>query len=328
MREHLFRFFDGKKVLICGASGMSGHNLFDLMQQFGADVKGTCLSRQDYYTDGRQMFEPCDFTNDVETDMFFEIYQFDYVFICCAQTYNAQMCKDSPQSMVLPNIQMTGNILRNCLEHKVKRVLYVSSSTVYQPSFEPMSEDDLDLNQDPNLLYMGVGWAKRYMEQMCRFYSILGLETVVVRPTNIYGQYDKTDEKYQHVIPALVQRALSKPDVFKVYGNGRAVKNFIFAQDFARDCAIVMANYKTPDPINLTSNEEVTIDQVVKIIISHMEYSPIIIHTSKEVDRVPYRALSRQKFDALFGKQEYRPIKDGLKDVIEWFSLLPQTPKK
>jgi GDP-L-fucose synthase len=328
--DNLFKEYEGKKVLICGASGMTGHNLFDLMKMLGAEVHGTCLSRQCYYQDNMPMFEAVDLSQEVECDEFFVDSRYDYVFICCAQTYNAQMCVENPQAMVLPNIQMVGNILRNCLETGVKRVLYVSSATVYQPSYKVMSEEDLDLNADPNQLYMGVGWAKRYMEQMCRFYHELGLECVVVRPTNIYGRYDKTNEKINHVIPALIMRALRKEDPFRVYGNGRAIKNFIHANDFVRDLAKVMAFYKTPDPINLCSDQEVSINEVVDHIIAHVraldpKYQPQIIHTSQAVDRVPYRALSRKKFDALFGKDEYKPIKAGLKDVIEWFSLSPQT---
>jgi GDP-L-fucose synthase len=319
-------FYDGKKVLVCGASGMTGHNLYDYLQAECSEVTGTCLNNNDYYTDGSPMFISVDFTDKDKADKFFSNKKFDLAFICCAQTYNAQMCIENPQSMVLPNIQMVSNILENCLRTGVKRVLYISSATVYQPSFKCLSEEDLDLNKEPNPLYAGVGWAKRYMEKLCEFYSGLGLDVVVVRPTNIYGRYDKTDSKYCHVIPALVMRALSKPREFVVYGNGMAVKNFIYVNDFVRDLLRIMESYKTPDPINLCSDEEISIEHVVYNILRNFRgYHPRVIFTSKEVDQVPYRGISRSKCDALFGKMPYKSIEEGIQETIEWYSLLRQT---
>lgn len=322
LSSDLFNFYEGKKVLVCGASGMSGHHIYDFVQEKCADVIGTRLNKPEPH------LLPVDFTDELAAYHFFKDKQFDYVFICCAQTYNAAVCESNPQLLIMPNVQMTANILRECHRTGVKRVLYISSATVYQPSYKVLSEEDLDLNKNPFPIYTGIGWAKRYMEQLCHFYNGLGLEVVVVRPTNIYGRYDKTDEKKNHVIPALIMRALNKADPYIVYGNGAAVKSFIHANDFARDCAKVMAGYKTPDAINLCSDEEVSIRDVVSIILNEMpDYRPKVVFTSQDVDKVPYRGISRKKFDCLFGKETYISIQSGIKDVMEWFSLLPQTQK-
>lgn len=326
----LFKHYEDKRVLVAGASGMTGHNLVDMLEYLCCkEVVGTCLNNNVVDEYGKDKFISIDFTNKGMTNNFFHENYFDYVFICCAKTYNAMMCKSNPTSMVLPNIEMASNILENCLKNKVKKVVFVSSATVYQPSFKAMSEEDLDLNEEPNSLYMGVGWAKRYIEKLCDFYRQQGLDVVCVRPTNIYGRYDKVNEKLNHVIPALICRALDRQDPFIVYGNGLAQKDFIHAADFANDLARVMAFYKG-GPINVCTGKVVRIIDVVRIILKHVKninfgYDPHVIFSTEEQDQVPFRALDNSKFKAILGGALYRDIDSGIKDTIEWLSLSRQT---
>lgn len=321
-------FFEGKRVLIAGASGMTGHVLFDLMERFCAKVTGTCLNNNEYYEDGKPIFVEVDFCDKSATSEFFANNGFDFVFICCAKTYNAFMAKDYSESMILPNIEMTSNILENCRRFGVKKVLFISSAIVYQPSFKMLSEEDLDMNKEPSEIYLGLGWCKRYLEKLCKFYHSHGLTTLVVRPTNIYGRYDKVDNKHCHVIPALVMRALRREDPFTVYGNGMSIKDFINVEDFVVDLARIMAFHDDCSPINVCSGEMVSIREAVNIILKEVGYSPEIKFTSENHDVIPFRCLDNTKFKSLFGKSDYRKFAEGIKGTIEWYSLLPQIARK
>jgi GDP-L-fucose synthase len=321
---NLSEFYKDKTVLVAGASGMTGHNLKLFLENLPCKkVVGTSYSTTD------NPFIPVDFTSKEATKSFFDSQErFDYVFICCAKTYNALVCKENPQAMTLPNIEMAANLLENSLRTGVKKVLFISSSTVYQPSFTSMSEEDLDWNLDPNPLYLGVGWAKRYIEKLCQFYSTLGLETLVVRPTNIYGPHDKTDLKTNHVIPALILKALDKQDPYVIFGNGRAVKDFIYVHDFVRDIAKVTAICKGFDVLNLCSGSLCTIEEAAQAILRETGHKPKqIVFTSQAPDQVPFRALSRTKFDTLCGRNSYKPFSEGLKETVQWLSSLHQTQK-
>lgn len=329
----MFSFYEGKKVLICGASGLSGRNLLNLMEMYSAKVVGTCLNDQDYYTGGKPMFKRIDFTDAFQTKNFFDAHEpFDYVFICCAKTYNAQTCRDNPQSMILPNIQMVSNILENCLRTNVQKVLYISSATVYQPSNIPLHENELDWNKDPHALYMGIGWCKRYIEKLCQFYTTRGLTTVIARPTNIYGDYDKVDEKFCHVIPALAMRALRLEDPYIIKSKGNGIKNFIHANDFVRDLSRIMMYGSGHNIFNICSNEEYSIAQVVQIILDIVKqrnpgYDPEVIFDG-DLDAISYIGVKRSKLDAVLGKEPYYTLTKGLEDVLAWYSLLPQMQKR
>lgn len=337
IRTDMEKIYAGKKVLVAGASGLTGRNLVEYLESLGANVTGTWHKHRVTYVNGMSMitdpidlFYNVDFTDKSQAERFFYNYQFDYVFICAAQSYNASVCRDNPEALILSNLQIVSNILSQCLKHKVKKVIFMSSATVYQPHKEPLAECELDWNQNPHELYMGIGWVKRYLEKLCEFYSSQGLPTFIVRPTNIYGPYDKTNLEHCHVIPAFIMRALNGEDPFVVKTLGNGVKNFINVNDLVRDMARIVAFDDSDHAIyNLTSDEYVTISQLCSLIIEAVkeinpDYSPHIRFEGYP-DAVPFVGLSRKRLDAKFGQASYVPLTQGLKEVVKWYSSLHQT---
>lgn len=334
----LIEHFKDKKVLIAGASGLTGMNLFAFMETIGADAMGTWHKHKFTHVNGMSMMdEPIDcyynvdFTKQSEAERFFYNYEFDYVFICAAQSYNAAVCRDNPSMLIQPNLVMVSNILEQCLKHKVKKVMYMSSATVYQTHTEPIKESQLDWNKNPHELYMGIGWVKRYLEKLCEFYSTKGLPTVVVRPTNIYGMFDKLDMEKCHVVPAFIMRALAGENPFVVKSLGDGVKNFIYVDDLCRDMAKIMAFDESDHAVyNLTSDEYASISQMCETVIKcvqeiNPDYKPHL-RFSGHPDAVPFVGLNREKFDAKFGQEPYTNLTDGLREVTKWYSSLLQTP--
>lgn len=329
--KELFSAYEGKRVLICGASCLTGRNLFDALNVLGAKVFGTCLTDQHYYSDGTPMFRVVDFTDKQQAKRAFSE-RYDYVFICAAQSYNAHVCKESPEELILPNIIMTSNILELAKKTKCGRVMFLSSSVTYQPHSHPMREDEIDFNIDPSDLYMGIGWVKRYLEKLCKFYSKLGLPCTIVRLTNVYGPYDKTDLSKCHVIPALIMRGLNKEDPFIINSKGNGIKSFVHVNDVVRDMAKAMIVKGDFNVFNITGNESVSIRDMASILIECLKeeikgYNPKVIFKDSP-DAVNYICLSRDKLDSLCGKDKYISLKRGLKDTIQWYYLSLQTQRK
>jgi len=326
--------YNGKRVLVCGASGLTGYNLFEYLQSLGADVTGTCLMRRSPHQPGTTMalsqMYSVDFTDTVQTDKFFRSHCFDYVFICCAQSYNADVCMTNPQALIQSNLVMTSNILSACLKYHIKKVMYMSSATVYQPHLFPVAESSLNWNANPHKIYMGIGWVKRYLEKLCEFYSHQGMTTLVVRPTNIYGRYDKTELDHCHVLPAFIMRCLDGENPLNIKTSGNGVKNFIHVSDLVRDMAKIMAHSDSSGVYNLTSNEYIAIERALRLCVSTVrelvmpDYNPEILFSSTS-DAVPFIGLSREKFDDTFGFEPYLPFREGLEDTIKWYYSLRQT---
>ena len=306
------KYFEGKKVLITGASGFVGRNLFEKMQEYGTNVVGTYFNKK---IDGLTY---CDLTDyDDVDDIMADV---DYVFMIADKTYGAGTLKSNPASMVEDTICMNGNILKAAYKHKVKKVLFVSSCVVYQSSYKQLAEDDLDWNKDPHHVYMGVGWVKRYIEKLCEFYSQIGLPTVVVRPTNIYGKYDKYEEGKSHFVPAIIKRVLEEDSPITVWGTGYSVKDFIYIDDFIRDLLKVFVNTDKFDIFNLCSGVNLTIDEIVKEIIILIDHAKEIVYDPSKPDSIPFKNVNRNKLDSLYGKEYYTPLHKGLPEVIKWMT--------
>lgn len=303
-------FFKNKKVFISGASGFVGSNLYEKMMEYGANVIGT------YFTKRSNGLTRCDLTDYRQVEKLLK--GVDYVFMIAAKTYGAGVLKNNPTAMVRDTITMDANVLEASLKCKVKKVLYISSSTVYQESYNILSEDDLDLNKNPYKTYMGVGHVKRYLERLCEFYSQLGLPVLILRPTNIYGPKDKYEDGKSHFIPAIIKRVLERQNPLKVWGSGNSVKNLIYIDDFIRDMLKVFVNCNKFDIFNICSNNYYSIKEIVLEILKHIDKDREMVFDKTKPDSIPFRGISHNKLDFLYGKESYLSLSEGLLETINW----------
>ena len=76
---------------------------------------------------------------------------------------------------------------------------------------------------------------KQFSELMCKMYSQKikkPMETLIIRPGNLYGPFDKFTLKESKVIAALIRRSLEKENPFNVWGDGSDIKDFLYIDDF------------------------------------------------------------------------------------------------
>jgi GDP-L-fucose synthase len=285
--------------LVLGASGFIGKNLFECFSNRGYDVSGTRVDLTDYLK-ARTLISGK-----------------DYVWMLAAKTFGLGVLVDKPDSLVRENIIMNANVLQACYECGVKKVLMVSSSVVYQDSDKCLNEEDLDLNQQPYHLYQGVGWVKRYTEQLARFYNTLGLNVITVRPTGVYGKYDKLDITKSHVIPALIQKFLSGSDTVEIWGLGSNIKDFVYIDDFIRDIVGLMEVYNSPEPLNICSGELHSIKEIAEIIAEITGFKGDIVYNLDKPETISIKHISNEKIRQILNN-DYLPLRDGLAKTIEW----------
>ena len=300
------------KVLVIGASGFIGRNLYETLEAQGVDVTGS------QFTGSDSRFVCCDLTNYEMTKLLIKDY--DYVFMAAAKTYGVGLFANRPEALVRESVVMNANVFHACYETGVKKLLYISSSVVYQDGFKPFTEEDLDLNQETFPIYKGVGWVKRYAEQLASFYNHIGLDVVVVRPTNVYGKYDSFEEGKSHFIPAIIQRCLAGGDKLVVWGSGNNQKASIYIDDFIRNILLVFDRYNDASPINVCSGQLHSIKEIVDCIVDVCGFKGKVVFDPSKPESVPYKSVLINKFDSLIGKQEYTELSVGLAKTKEWLA--------
>lgn len=296
--------------MVLGASGFIGRNLFEYLQSKGYNVSG-----QQYSKSQKDLIN-CDLTDYNITKLLLR--DTDYVFMMAAKTFGLGLLKASPDKLVRDNLVMNANVLQACYELKVKKVFMVSSSVVYQDEHSRVIEEhDLNLNQDPYYVYKGVGWVKRYTEQLAKFYDSLGMKVVTVRPTGVYGKYDKYDDTHSHIIPAIIKKCLSNKEL-EVWGTGTNIKDFIYVEDFVQDIVSLFEKYDGPEPVNMCSGKLYSIKNIVDMIVKLTGFSGEIEYNTNKPETIGAKILSNKKLTNIIGKRNYIDLSTGLSKTIEW----------
>lgn len=311
-------FYNGKRVLVAGATGLIGANLVKEMLRRGADVKATIHKREPVINDPRIQYLRCNLTR--KEDCASAVEGVEYVFLCAANTSGAQVIATNPLAHITENLIINAQMLEAACLAKVERLLFISSSTVYPPTERPVKEEQA-FEGDPHESYFGSAWMKRYIEKLAQFYSKrYGLKVIVVRPTNVYGPYDKFELETSHVLPALIRRALEKQNPFQVWGDGTAVRDFIYVADLVDVMLEALERCGNCDPINIGSGQLVTIRESVEIILKLAGHTGAeVIYDASKPSTIPIRLADLTKAKLLMGFQPKVSLEDGLRETIEWY---------
>ena len=305
------------KVLVTGGAGLLGSSLTKHLIDQGISVTSTYFSRLPERS-LRDEYIRADFTK--YQDCLTATEGQDCVIICAVQASGVSGIQQSPTATILPNLEIHAGLLEACAQNGVGKAVWISSSSVYQEAFHPIREDQLDLNQPTFDLYQGIGWVYRYLEALAKcYYDKRGLEIGVIRTANIYGPFDRFDDKKSHVIPALIKRALAKDDPYVVWGNGHTIRDFIYVDDLVDGVLRVLENACNADPINISNGSPVSIRELVEVILEVCNHSVVPQYDQTKPTAVPYRVLDNRKCEALLGKINKTPLEEGIRNTVAWY---------
>ena len=312
-----FDFLKGEKVLITGGAGLLGMSLTQKLVSLGLNVTSTYFSRTPP-DPLKQYFKQYDFTK-IDACLSATKGQ-DYVIICAVQASGVSGVKQSPTATILPNLEIHAGLLEACANNNVRKVVWISSSSVYQELYHPISEDQLDLNQAPYELYQGIGWVYRYVEELAKcYFHKRNLKVGIIRTANIYGPYDRFDDEKSHVIPALIKRALRKETPYIVWGNGNTIRDFIFVDDLVEGVLNILTGECNADPVNISNGVPTSIRELVDVVLKVCKHTVKPKFDPTKPTAVPYRVLDNTKCNTLFGTINKTPLEKGIFKTVEWY---------
>ncbi len=307
-----------KEFLVAGGTGLVGRNLTARLGELGLPFASTMHTGSAPV--GNYNFLACDFCN--FDDCLSATKNKSAVILCAAVSYGAKRNRQAPTANIMPNLKITAGLLEACARNNVETVLMLSSSTIYQPVCSPVKESDLDLNQSPYSAYFGVGWTYRYLEQLAALYSkTYGIKIGILRPTNIYGPFDKFDEDRAHVVPALIRRALQKENPFEVWGQPDVVRDFIFVDDLIDDIVSVLKGKVDLGglAVNISSGQPMRIDEAVSSLMRICGCDSEIYFNQNKPSGVPYQAVDGSRYRKLFANNKRTPFDVGVEKTVEWY---------
>jgi GDP-L-fucose synthase len=211
----------------------------------------------------------------------------------------------------------------------VEKFVTIGTVCAY-PKFSPVPfrEDDL-WNGYPEETNAPYGLAKRMLLVQGQAYrQQYGFDAIYLLPVNLYGPGDNFDPRSSHVIPALIKKCIDARDhgdpFIEVWGTGSATREFLYVDDAAEGIVLAAERYDGAEPVNLGTGQEISIRQLVELIVEATGFRGEVRWDPSKPDGQPRRALDTSRALELFGFEARTSFEDGLRRTIESFGKGPR----
>ena len=273
-------------------------------------------------TIGRPGEEP-DLTRGPEVDAFFAGHLPEYVFLTAGQSGGIGANQKYPAELMRHNLLVECQVIHSAFRYGVKKLLYLASSCSY-PRHCPQPMQVTALLTGPleptNEAY---ALAKIAGIKLCQAYrQQYGVNFISGIPANAFGPGDDFSVENSHVIAALIRKMheahVNGLDSIEIWGTGTPRREFIFVDDLAEACVLVMDKYNDLEPINLGSGMDLSIRELAEVIKAIVGYHGQLGFDTSKPDGMPLKILDSGKLREL-GWQSRWTIRDALGITYQWF---------
>ena len=228
-----------------------------------------------------------------------------------------------PYTLTEVNNALYNAVFRAALDQGVQRLVYVSSSMVFERATEfPTTEEHLDEAPTPRSAY---GFSKLTGEVYCRaIHDEHGLPYTICRPFNAYGPGEVPDPEpgIAHAVPDLIKKVLSGQKPLEIFGSGEQTRTLTHVDDIADGVVTAMSHPAGEnEDFNISSSQELTVAEIARIVWEACGQDPAELEfkhlPSFEVD-VERRWPSVEKARRLLGWEARIDVHDGIARTVEW----------
>ena len=248
---------------------------------------------------------------------------FDSVIHCAAKVGGVGGNMNFKGEFFYDNIMMNTNVIEGARLTGVKNLVAFLSTCVFPDQVDyPLTEKKIHLGP-PHCSNDAYAYAKRMTDIQIRAYKEqYGLNYKSVIPSNIYGPNDNYDIVNGHVLPSLIHKcylARENKTPLSIWGSGKPLREFIFSKDVAKLTEWVLHNYNESEPIILSTSEEISIMDMVGIIVELMNFKGDVIFDSSKPDGQFRKPSDNSKIKHYLPDFKFTPIYEGLKETLEYF---------
>ena len=311
-----------KRVILTGGAGFLGRQVHRLLLDRGVSDTDIFIPRRRDY----------DLTDQAQVGRLyrqaFHKEKADVVIHLAAEVGGIGANRKSPGRYFFANMAMALHLIEHArLDGLVERggkFVQVGTICAY-PKFTPVPFREEELwNGYPEETNAPYGVAKKAAWQMLDAYRLqYAMKSVYLLPVNLYGPHDNFDLESSHVIPALIRKcveAKARNDrAIVCWGTGSASREFLYVDDAAEGIVRAAEVMNDPTPINLGASFEITIKDLVELVVKLTGFKGAIEWDATKPDGQPRRCLDTSRAQKLLGWRARVGFDEGLKRTIEWF---------
>ena len=301
-----------KKLLILGSTGMVGSSLLRIAKKkriykiLNPNRKKLDLKKFNQIVRYLKKFKP------------------DVIVNCAAMVGGVHSNNTKPAQFIYNNLVIQTNLIHAAYKGKIKKLIFLGSSCIYpRNSKQPIKEDYLlsgylEKTNEPYAI------AKIAGIKMCESYNYQhNTNYFCLMPCNAFGPNDNYDLLTSHFFPALIRRLSdaidNKKKSIKLWGTGKAKREFIYVDDIADACIFFMNKKVRHALINIGSEEEHTISQCAKKVLKKFDKKiQIKFDNNKKMDGTPRKILDCSLARS-YGWKKKISFEDGLELTLNDF---------
>jgi GDP-L-fucose synthase len=302
----------GRRICVTGGGGFLGSFVVEELERRGC--RNVFVPRRKDY----------DLTTTAGVENLFTDSRPEVLFHLAAVVGGIGANRRNPGRFFYDNAIMGIQLIEYARLHGVQKTIVVGTTCSY-PKFTPVPFREESLwdgyPEETNAPY---GIAKKALLTQCQAYrQQYGMNAIYLLPVNLYGPRDNFDLESSHVIPALIRKCLEArergAEEIVCWGDGSATRAFLYAPDAALGLVAAAERYDGPGPVNLGTEEEVPIRDLVQMIAKLCRYEGKITWDLTQPNGQPRRALDTARARELFGFVAPTSLTEGLQHTVEWY---------
>ena len=246
-----------------------------------------------------------------------------YVFVAAARVGGIVANATRPAEFLWENLAIETNLVDSAWRNGVRKLLFLGSSCIYpRDAAQPMSEDCLLTGplEPTNEAY---AIAKIAGLKLCSAYRRqYGFDAICAMPTNLYGPGDNFSLQHSHVLPALMRKIHEAKETgaseVVIWGTGRPRREFLYVDDLAEACLLLMERYEDERPINVGCGRDQTIAELADMMARVVGFTGTLRYDSSKPDGAPQKLLDTTRLAAL-GWTARTGLEAGIRSTYAWF---------
>ncbi|OGZ62668.1 MAG: GDP-fucose synthetase [Candidatus Staskawiczbacteria bacterium RIFCSPHIGHO2_02_FULL_34_10] len=305
-----------KKILITGADGFLGRHLVaNLQEKRGVQTEHLSLPTIDELD--LRKWEDCKKA----------VLGQDIVIHLAAKVGGIGFNQQKPGELFYDNIMMGVQLMEASRQAGVKKFVAIGTVCAY-PKYTPVPFREENLwdgyPEETNAPY---GLAKKMLLVQSQAYrQQYGFNSIFLLPLNLYGSGDNFDAANSHVIAAIIKKVYdakkNQKNHIELWGTGKATRGFLCVEDAAEGIILAAEKYDISEPVNLGSDLEISIKDLVELICKLMDFKGEIRWDANKPDGQPRRSIDISRAKKEFGFEAKTNFEDGLKKTIEWYQTI------
>ena len=260
-----------------------------------------------------------DLRNQMDVERFFRVNEPEYVYLAAAKVGGIGANAYYPGHFIYDNLMIQTNVIHAARKFGVKKLLFLGSSCIY-PKFaeQPITEDQLlGGHLEPSNDAYAI--AKIAGIKMCQAYrKQYGFNAISLMPTNLYGPNDNYDLDSSHVLAAMIRKFHEAKDKVTLWGDGSAMREFLYVDDLAEAAFKCMLRYDSEDIINVGTGKDITIKDLAETIADVVGFKGEIVWDTSKPNGTPRKVLNVDKIKSL-GWEPKVSLREGILKTYELY---------